>query len=106
MLTELINRYPGLAACKAEIEAARALMITCFERGGKLLICGNGGSAADADHISGELLKGFLLKRPLSLGKAVFFSFFGKMWIKKQNFFIFVLDKFCPSFYNITVIVI
>lgn len=66
MLTELINRYPALAACKTDIEAARELMIACFEGGGKLLVCGNGGSAADAAHISGELLKGFLLKRPLS----------------------------------------
>lgn len=40
-------------------------MIRCYEKGGKLLICGNGGSCADADHIVGELMKGFLKHRPL-----------------------------------------
>ena len=46
-------------------EACRAL-IRCFSTGHKLLVCGNGGSCADAEHIVGELMKGFLKKRPLS----------------------------------------
>jgi len=66
MLNELISRYPCLAICKDEIVSATNTIIKSYENGGKLLICGNGGSCADADHISGELMKGFLLKRPLS----------------------------------------
>lgn len=65
MINELIKRYPALECCKAEIEAARDTLIECYEKGGKLLLCGNGGSSADCDHIVGELMKGFLLKRPI-----------------------------------------
>lgn len=66
MLNELLNRYPSLSACKQEIEKAAQAMIDCYAKGGKVLTCGNGGSCADADHIVGELMKGFLKKRPLS----------------------------------------
>lgn len=65
MIKELIERYPALECCKAEIEAARNTLIECYENGGKLLLSGNGGSSADCDHIVGELMKGFLLKRPI-----------------------------------------
>ncbi|MBQ7343578.1 MAG: SIS domain-containing protein [Clostridia bacterium] len=65
MIKELIKRYPALDSCKAEIEAARDALIECYENGGKLLLAGNGGSSADCDHIVGELMKGFLLKRPI-----------------------------------------
>jgi D-sedoheptulose 7-phosphate isomerase len=58
-LDELVARHPGLASCRADIEAAFALLSRTFAAGGKLLTCGNGGSAADADHIVGELMKGF-----------------------------------------------
>jgi D-sedoheptulose 7-phosphate isomerase len=58
-LDDLVARYPALAACRPGIEAAFALMARVFAAGGKLLVCGNGGSAADADHIVGELMKGF-----------------------------------------------
>lgn len=61
---ELAERYPALAPCTAEIEAAIDAITDMHLFGNKLLIAGNGGSAADASHISGELLKGFLLKRP------------------------------------------
>ena len=63
MLNELLERYPSLAVCKAEIEGARDAIIECYREGGKLLLCGNGGSSADCDHIVGELMKGFKLKR-------------------------------------------
>lgn len=66
MLNELMSRYPVLLSCRQEIEDAAKAWITCFEAGGKLLICGNGGSSADSDHIVGELMKGFRKKRPLS----------------------------------------
>ena len=65
MFEELLNRYPALESCKAEIETAAALWIDGFAAGKKLLICGNGGSCADGEHIVGELMKGFLKKRPL-----------------------------------------
>ncbi len=62
-MKELLERYPKLMSCSADIESALACMIECFEKGGKLLICGNGGSASDADHIVGELMKGFRARR-------------------------------------------
>ena len=48
------------------LDRAVDLIATCFEQGGKLLLCGNGGSGADSAHILGELVKGFMSKRPLS----------------------------------------
>src|SRR5687767_16026033 len=64
-IEQLISIYPDLASCAPDIEAAFQLLRTCYRSGGKLLTCGNGGSAADAEHIVGELMKGYLLKRPL-----------------------------------------
>ncbi len=63
---QLIERYPLLAAVEVQINDAYEAMYECFASGHKLLIAGNGGSAADADHIVGELMKGFIKKRPLS----------------------------------------
>ena len=65
-IENLIVRYPSLSAIKSEIEAAAALMTETYLRGGKILLCGNGGSAADCDHIAGELLKGFLSPRKIT----------------------------------------
>lgn len=62
-MNELIDRYPQLNTCAKDIETALVLMIDTYKKGGKILVCGNGGSAADADHIVGELMKGFLNKR-------------------------------------------
>ena len=62
----LLQNYPQLANCKADIEKTAQLIIDCQEKGGTLFTCGNGGSCADADHISGELLKGFCRKRPMT----------------------------------------
>ena len=66
MLEELMMRRPELRACEGDIASALDALIKCYEKGGKLLLCGNGGSAADCDHIVGELMKDFLVKRPLS----------------------------------------
>ncbi|MDR1580535.1 MAG: SIS domain-containing protein [Synergistaceae bacterium] len=62
---ELVARYPALAVCRNDIQAAYELLVKCFSGGGRLYICGNGGSAADALHIAGELVKSFVLKREL-----------------------------------------
>ena len=66
MIQELVKRYPVLDAVKDQIEEAYKILETCYENGGKLLIAGNGGSAADSDHIVGELMKGFVKRRPVS----------------------------------------
>ncbi len=66
MKIELFEHYPTLAPQKAALETARKLLIDTYRQGGKLLLCGNGGSAADCDHIAGELLKGFASKRELT----------------------------------------
>lgn len=71
---ELFERYPALEVIKDEIKRAYDIICGCYDRGGKLLICGNGGSAADAQHIVGELMKGFLLKRELSDEQKQIFS--------------------------------
>lgn len=59
----LVERYPSLEAAKNDIAAAYLLLEESYENGGKLLVAGNGGSAADAEHIVGELMKGFKLPR-------------------------------------------
>ncbi len=64
-IKELTARYPGLAGCGNAIEQAASLIIETYKNGGCLFTCGNGGSAADSDHIVGELMKGFLKKRPV-----------------------------------------
>ncbi len=73
-LSELITRYPLLSSCECEIEKAAKLLIKAFENGNRLYICGNGGSAADADHVVGELMKGFLKKRPLTESQTALFE--------------------------------
>lgn len=65
ILSRLMETYPPLEACRSAITAAFAVFCTGYRQGGKLLCCGNGGSAADCEHIAGELMKGFLLGRPL-----------------------------------------
>ncbi len=59
----LFTRYPALKECEDALDASVAMLKDTTLAGGKVLICGNGGSCADAEHISGELLKGFLSKR-------------------------------------------
>ena len=61
----LITRYPQLKECAPTIEKIVEEMVSAYQKGGKILLCGNGGSAADCEHISGELLKGFLSKRKI-----------------------------------------
>ena len=62
-LEMLVERYPALACVQDDVASAYEIMERCFAGGGKLLAAGNGGSSADAEHIVGELMKGFLLQR-------------------------------------------
>lgn len=62
----LMESYPALQACGDDIQLAFELLQESFQKNGKLLICGNGGSAADSEHMVGELMKGFRTKRPLT----------------------------------------
>jgi len=64
-LAALLERRPELSACSGEIRAAHAVLRTSFKHGGRLYLCGNGGSAADCEHWAGELLKGFYAPRPV-----------------------------------------
>ncbi len=65
-IQQLFERYPALLVCEDAIRACVTTLIDAYQNGGKLLLCGNGGSCADCDHIVGEFMKGFLKKRPLS----------------------------------------
>lgn len=65
ILNKLCERYPILNTFRNTIEEASELIISSYTVGGKLMICGNGGSSSDADHIVGELMKSFELKRPI-----------------------------------------
>ena len=62
----LIKRYPALSPVRDSILAAYETMKECYENGGTLLVAGNGGSCADSEHIVGELMKGFVKRRPVS----------------------------------------
>lgn len=64
-IAELVCRLPVLDPVRTHMEGACSILVSGFAAGGKLLACGNGGSAADAEHVVGELMKGFLYGRPL-----------------------------------------
>ena len=65
-IEEAVSRYPMLDACRTAMETGLKTLEETFARGGKMLVCGNGGSAADAEHIVGEMIKGFLLPRTMT----------------------------------------
>lgn len=62
-LQRLIERYPALASCRNDLASALSVLTSAYENGNKVLVCGNGGSAADSEHIVAELMKGFLHPR-------------------------------------------
>lgn len=64
-IEELLRRYPALAPAAGDIRRAGEALCRCVLAGGKVLTCGNGGSAADAEHVVGELMKEFLRRRPI-----------------------------------------
>jgi D-sedoheptulose 7-phosphate isomerase len=64
-LSGLFERYPAISHLEEKISEAADAMIRCYGQGGKVLVCGNGGSCASSDHIVGELMKSFEMKRPV-----------------------------------------
>ena len=74
IFNELFERYPVLESVRDDVYGAFLLMKKCYENGGKVMTCGNGGSAADCEHIVGELMKGFILRRELSDGDIALFE--------------------------------
>lgn len=65
IIGNLIDRYPDLKNCCDSIYSSTIEIINCYKNNGKLLVCGNGGSASDSQHIVGELMKGFVLTRKI-----------------------------------------
>ena len=63
-IDNLCERYPELSPLREKVATAVDMIVDCYYRGGKVLLAGNGGSAADSEHISGEMLKGFMELRP------------------------------------------
>lgn len=62
----LIEHFPELEVCREDLTKAVELLCESYRQGHKLLVCGNGGSASDSEHVVGELMKGFIKKRPIS----------------------------------------
>lgn len=89
-MEQLLKRYPELSVCRASMETMIDMVTETFRNGGTLFTCGNGGSAADSEHICGEFLKGFRMLRPLeNCHREQFKSLFGEegtlMGEKLQN---------------------
>lgn len=67
LLDDLFQSHPELFICRDSIEKAFRILKDCYDRGGKVLVCGNGGSASDSEHIVGELMKGFICNRKIDM---------------------------------------
>lgn len=67
LLNEFYLRYPNLEYLKSPINKSINELVECYKNGRKILVCGNGGSCADSEHIAGELLKSFMLKRKIDV---------------------------------------
>ena len=83
-MENLIKRYPQLEKCRESLGKALELMLETYRNGGKILLCGNGGSCADCDHIVGELMKGFLSMRKIDESMA---EKIGEMFPEDKEFF-------------------
>lgn len=66
ILKELVTRYPALGVVENDVRAAYEALYAGLAQGGRVYLCGNGGSAADCEHMAGELLKCFKIKRPMT----------------------------------------
>ena len=78
ILNGLTERYPALKVAKNDISAAFEALLASVKSGGKIMICGNGGSAADSAHIVGELMKSFKKTRPIDAKTAARLKKYGK----------------------------
>lgn len=78
ILNGLTERYPALKVAKNDISAAFEALLASVKSGGKIMICGNGGSAADSAHIVGELMKSFKKTRPIDAKTAARLKEYGK----------------------------
>lgn len=67
-MNDIFDRYPELSVCEADMKKAVEMMCETYYNGGKILVCGNGGSCADSEHIVGELMKSFTLARKIPEG--------------------------------------
>ena len=65
IMATLLQRYPVLEVCRESLESLIDTTVSSYRQGGTFFVAGNGGSGSDADHICGELLKGFRSRRPL-----------------------------------------
>ena len=86
-IDELIARYPALEVCRKDLLEATEKICDAFKAGNKLITCGNGGSAADALHIVGELMKGFVLSRKIEDFDKNFLSRAEKLFPDDANYF-------------------
>jgi phosphoheptose isomerase len=68
VIATFFERYPEMRVCEDAVRAARKIITRAFRNSCKVMVCGNGGSAADSEHITGELMKSFRFKRPVSEG--------------------------------------
>lgn len=66
IFTETLEKYTALKSCAEDIQKAFEILNDCYSKGGKLLVCGNGGSSSDCEHIVGELLKSFKKRRSIN----------------------------------------
>ena len=96
-IDELIERYPALEICRADLNIAVEKICDAFRAGHKLITCGNGGSSADAMHIVGELMKGFILPRKIQDFKPDFVSRAKKLFPNDVNYFTANLQCALPS---------
>ena len=74
VIRTLLERYPVLEVCSASLESLIDTTVASYRQGGTFFVAGNGGSGADADHICGELLKGFRSRRALSDAETTHFQ--------------------------------
>lgn len=78
IINDLIRELKKLQGFESVIQKALVILTNCYASGKKVLICGNGGSAADAMHVVGELMKGFILKRPLLQEEQIYSEYINK----------------------------
>jgi D-sedoheptulose 7-phosphate isomerase len=95
ILTDLVRRRPEIAPITDQVQAAFDLLRTAFAGGHKLLACGNGGSAADAAHIVGELMKGMSRRRPLRREESAAFEVLASA--EQRDYLLAHLERALPA---------